>query len=110
MTRFRPPHPRPTGEPITIRPAYADDEPELRRLAALDSAERVPPGALLLAEVGGELVAALSRADGTVIADPFRRTLEVVRLLRVRARALAGGERIRPRRHGRRTHGVTAAA
>ena len=29
-------------EAITIRPAYADDEPELRRLAALDSAERVP--------------------------------------------------------------------
>ncbi len=98
MTASRTPRLAPAGEAITIRPAYADDESALQRLAALDSADRVPVGALLLAEVGGEPVAALSRRDGAVIADPFRRTQEIVELLRARARSLAvGGERIRPR-------------
>ena len=55
-------------------------------------------------------MAALSRADGTVIADPFRRTVEVIELLRLRARALAGGERIRPRRRGWPARGAAAAA
>ena len=59
-----------TLEPITVRPAYADDERALARLAALDSAP-VPPAPLLVAEVEGELRAALSLWDGTVIADPF---------------------------------------
>ena len=68
---------------ITIRPAYADDQVALRRLAALDSAT-VPPGPLLLAEVGGELRAAISLRDGRSIADPFERTVELVELLELR--------------------------
>lgn len=66
---------------ITIRPAYGDDDHALTRLATLDSAP-VPSGPLLLAEVDGELRAALATSDGTVIADPFFRTVEVIALLR----------------------------
>ena len=84
---------------ITIRYAYPDDRVALMRLAQLDSAE---PGRqpLLVAEVEGELWAALSLADGRVIADPFRRTAAMVELLRARAaqlRAAAGGDRGRSR-------------
>ncbi len=69
---------------ITIRPAYADDDAALIRLATLDSAA-VPTGPLLLAEVDGELRAALATDDGSVIADPFFRTAELTSLLRKHA-------------------------
>jgi hypothetical protein len=68
--------------PITIRPSYGDDDLQLARLAALDSAPGVPPAPLLLAEVDGELRVALSLHDGSVIADPFHRTLHLQELLR----------------------------
>ena len=87
-----------TQPEITIRAAYADDELALRRLAAVDSADAVPPAPLLLAELDGELRAALSLADGSVIADPFVRTAEVLELLRVRARAEVATRRRRARR------------
>jgi hypothetical protein len=70
---------------ITIRSANDADAGDLRRLAALDSA-RIPAGDLLVAEVGGDLVAAAS--DHGVIADPFRPTADVVELLQLRAAAL----------------------
>jgi hypothetical protein len=69
------------SSPITIRPADADDAITIMRLAALDSAP-VPHGPLLLAEVHGEPRVAVSVVDGTAIADPFRRTSELVELLR----------------------------
>ena len=47
------------GLGITIRFAYPDDDAALRRLAALDS-QLLPPGPLLVAEVAGELWAAVS--------------------------------------------------
>lgn len=72
---------------ITIRPAYGDDERALRRLAALDSAARVPPAPLLIAEVDDELRAAMSLGDGSVIADPFHPTLDLIALLRTHAAA-----------------------
>jgi hypothetical protein len=84
---------------ITIRPAYADDDSALARLAALDSAEHAPARPLLLAEVDGELKAALSPADGAVIADPFSHTVELVELLRMHA-----GARSRPSGLRRRSH------
>ena len=87
-----------TQPEITIRPAYADDELALRRLAAVDSADAVPPAPLLLAELDGELRVALSLADGSAIADPFVRTAEVLELLRVRARAEMATRRRRARR------------
>ena len=67
--------------PITIRPAYADDESALRRLAALDSAA-VPSGSLMVAEVEGELRVAVSADDLTAIADPFHLTADLVELVR----------------------------
>jgi hypothetical protein len=82
---------------VTIRPAYADDDTALTRLAALDSA-RVPDAPMLLAEVDGELRAALSTRNGAVIADPFFRTAGLVALLRVHADATAGPTRPRTRR------------
>lgn len=67
--------------PVTIRPASADDQRAVWRLAALDSAP-VPGGPLLLAEVEGELRAAVSMSDSVAIADPFHLTADLVGLLR----------------------------
>jgi hypothetical protein len=75
-------------ESVTLRFAFPDDERALVRLAALDSAA-VPDGPLLLAEVGGELRAAMSLSDGGVIADPFHFTEELIALLQARGAQLA---------------------
>ena len=73
------------GLAITIRFAYPADAAALRRLAALDS-QSAPPGPLLVAEVAGELWAAVSvTGEARPIADPFRHTAELVVLLRERA-------------------------
>lgn len=74
---------------ITLRLGSASDEDGLAALAALDSSEP-PPHPVLLAEVGGELFAALALSDGITIADPFHPTIELVALLRARARQLQG--------------------
>jgi hypothetical protein len=84
---------------ITIRPGYAADDAALIRLASLDSAA-VPAQPLLVAEVDGELSAALSLRDGASIADPFRPTAEIVALLRAHA---ATAERT-PQRRRRALH------
>jgi hypothetical protein len=77
-----------TTPTITIRPAYADDQEALHRLSVIDSAPGVPAGPLLLAEIDGELRAALSVSDGSAIADPFFPTADIVELLRVHALAM----------------------
>ena len=69
----------------------------LERLAQLDS-RHAPRGAVLVAEVGGELWAAISIDDRRAIADPFRPTGELVALLEERARQLRRSQR--RRRHG----------
>jgi hypothetical protein len=74
---------------VTIRTATAADAPAVRRLAELDE-RRVPAGPLVLAEVGGEVVAALPVDGGPALADPFRRTAELTPLLALRARQLRG--------------------
>jgi hypothetical protein len=66
---------------ISLRPATADDDAELRRLSQLDSARALPRPAVL-AIVDGDAVAAVSLRDGRVVADPFTPTAEVVELLR----------------------------
>ncbi|HWH11155.1 MAG TPA: hypothetical protein VG165_08500 [Solirubrobacteraceae bacterium] len=71
---------------VTLRPSTVDDSAEITRLATIDSAP-VPVGRLLLAEVDGELRAALGVIDGGVIADPFVPTSALVELLRVRSRS-----------------------
>jgi hypothetical protein len=100
---------------IVIRPDRPEDRRALARLAGLDSAS-VPRSPLLLAEVGGELRAALSLADGAAIADPFHRTAWLVSLLTVRAEQLRGepaascGLLARLRRAARRTQRLSAPA
>ena len=68
---------------VLIRAARGSDGAALGRLAQLDSA-RVPAGELIVAETDGTLVAAHSPQARASIADPFRPTADVVRLLEVR--------------------------
>jgi hypothetical protein len=70
---------------LTLRHANAADDDALVRLAALDSS-RVPSGELLVGELDGTLVAALSVDTGAVIADPFEHTAAIVESLRLQAR------------------------
>jgi hypothetical protein len=77
---------------LVIRSATAADTSALQRLAALDS-HRLAAGPHLVAELDGHAVAALSRTDGSVVADPFARTDAIVGLLRRRAAQLSPVER-----------------
>jgi hypothetical protein len=81
-----------TTSSLTLRYAVPADAEALDRLAQLDS-ERAPRGVVLVAEVGGELWAAISVDDQHAIADPFRPTGELVALLVQRARQLRRSER-----------------
>ncbi|MEY2442431.1 MAG: hypothetical protein QOJ46_1857 [bacterium] len=76
---------------IVIRHSVAEDVRTLVGLAALDSRPELT-GPALLAEVDGVARAALDLHDGSVAADPFARTAELVELLRLRARAIAAAE------------------
>jgi hypothetical protein len=73
-----------TDTTFTIRRASAEDAAAIFRLAALDSASP-PTGDLLVAEVEGELWAAVEIDSGAAIADPFRPSGELVELLHFRA-------------------------
>ena len=79
---------------VTLRFGSRADEGSLARLAALDSS-KPPAQPVLLAEVDGQLLAALALSDGTVVADPSHPTLDLIELMRARARQLNGGSRIR---------------
>jgi hypothetical protein len=84
------------SRPVAIRLLDDDrDRRELARLEAIDSASRPLGGEVLGAEVEGKLVAAISLADGEVIADPFRPTAATVELLELRARQLGGSTAVR---------------
>jgi hypothetical protein len=65
---------------VTLRAASPDDEPALKRLASFDSAD-LPTAPVLLAEVGGQLRAALSLRDDAIAADPFHPTAALEQLL-----------------------------
>lgn len=96
-----------TSPTISIRAATSNDGPTLTRLAVLDSAP-VPFGPVLLAEVDGEPRAALALRDGSVVADPFAPTADLVALLRVHAGAIADAPparaEVRAPGFGRRLH------
>ena len=78
----------PAPDALVIRPAYPDDATTLARLAALDSRRPLPTGGpVLVAERDGQILAALSTADGRAIADPFSPTADLVALLRLHATA-----------------------
>lgn len=74
---------------VELRPARADDEAVMRRVAALDDAPPVE-GPVLLAIVDGDVVAALALDDNRVVANPFLPTAHAVSLLRTRAEHLSG--------------------
>ncbi len=71
---------------IAIRHATDADARTLEELAILDSREALR-GPVLIAEVDGVIRAALDLSDGSVAADPFAYTGELVDLLRLHARA-----------------------
>ena len=70
-----------------IRPATERDDITIESLSALDSQRPIAYPALI-GEVGGRAVAAISLADGRVVADPFVHTAQLVAVMRVRAGAL----------------------
>jgi hypothetical protein len=72
-----------TDRPLKIRMAKSDDAGALRRLAELDSA-RPLAGRVLLAELDGVPVAAVSLGAGAVTADPFQHSVDAVRMLMLR--------------------------
>lgn len=78
---------------LTLRMAVPADAEALDRLAQLDS-RRAPRGAVIVAEVSGELWAAISIDDGHAVADPFHPTGELVALLVERSRQLRRAQRM----------------
>lgn len=79
----------PEADPV-VRLETSADEAALERLAQLEG-RRLPPGRLLVAERNGRVLAAMSVADGEAVADPFRPTALLVKLLE-RSRAHLYGE------------------
>ena len=73
---------------MIIRRTTPGDTAALAQLAALDS-RRPIEGDALVAEIDGELHAAVSLTDGEAIADPFHPTADLVAMLELRANQLA---------------------
>jgi hypothetical protein len=76
------------SEAVALRLCRVADDPTLERLAILEG-RPAPAGRFVVAEVGGEVVAAVSLNSGSVLADPFRATAHLVPLLELRASQLA---------------------
>ena len=72
---------------IIIRQSVEEDVRTLAGLAILDSRPELR-GPALVAEVDGVARAALDLSDGSVAADPFVPTTQLVELLRLRARGI----------------------
>jgi hypothetical protein len=81
-----------TTNTLTLRYAVPSDADAIDTLAQLDS-RRAPRGLVLVAEVGGDVWAAISVDDAHAVADPFRPTGELVALLVERARQLRREQR-----------------
>lgn len=94
---------------IVIRAARAEDMSDVARVAARDAASP-PAGPLLVAKVESDVRAAISLRDGTVVADPFHRTAELVEMLKIRAGAVdrASHGDVATRRRAR--HGALTAS
>jgi hypothetical protein len=73
---------------VTVRLARKTDQPEIERLAALDSATPIETEALV-AEADCKLIAAVPLESGSPIADPFEATADAVALLELRRAQLA---------------------
>jgi hypothetical protein len=92
--------PGPVERSVTLRYSTPADQAPLERLAELDSSGP-PVQPVLLAEVDGQLRAALALKGGIVVADPFHPTADLIDLLRARARQLDTGLWITPPRRSR---------
>ena len=74
-----------------IREADAADESAVTRLAELDS-QRPLSGRVLIGEIDGVPAAAVSLADGRIVADPFQPSDRLAPLLSMRYRSLRAFE------------------
>jgi hypothetical protein len=79
-------------ERVAIRAATPADRDAVERLSVLDAAHPVA-GDTLVAEVDGQIRAALPLASGRVVADPFEHTAHLAGLLELRARQLERGSK-----------------
>ncbi|HET8757994.1 MAG TPA: hypothetical protein VFM58_18375 [Solirubrobacteraceae bacterium] len=77
----------------TIRLATPADDAALRWLAEIDDQDPLGTGPVLLGEIDGKPQAAISMADGRVVANPFRPTASLLAHIRMRAAALGAYER-----------------
>jgi len=73
-------------EEISLRLAVPADDAALDQLATL-AGQRRPHGRVIVAKVDGEILAAAA-PDGCIVSDPFRVTLDVAELLRLRTAQL----------------------
>jgi hypothetical protein len=76
---------------VTVRLARPTDAEAVLRLAELDGRHVSTLGPMVVAEVGGELLAARPLTGGGSIADPFRPTAHLVELLELRSAHLRNG-------------------
>jgi hypothetical protein len=76
-----------TDSTLTLRQAGDADRAAVDRLAEMEEADSLT-GEVLLAELDGYAIAALSIADGRAVVDIFRSTTGIVRLLRERREQL----------------------
>jgi hypothetical protein len=73
---------------VTIRRADSAEWDAIDRLAQRDSAPPPPRDEMLVAEVAGEMRAAVAVRNGYAIADPFASSGDLLELLRARAAQL----------------------
>jgi len=73
--------------PIVIRSAAEADAKAIARLALLDG-HRLPAGDQLVAEAGGQILAAAEVRSGMTVADPFKPTGGIAKLIAMRAQQL----------------------
>ena len=85
---------------VTVRRSRPADRPALARLAQMEG-RRPPAEPLLVAEVGGEVLAARSLGSRQIVAHPFRPTAQLLELLDLRSLHLAGREEPPPPRRRR---------
>jgi|SRR5215212_3993304 hypothetical protein len=94
--------PRPSEpQDVLIRRSSEADAAALDALARLDS-RPAPVGDFIVAEMDGELVAAVPLDGGEPLANPFRFTADLVGLLVLRAAHLGDGQGPRPGAGARR--------
>jgi hypothetical protein len=96
-SRIRDDRPKRTSDTdgaVVLRLCSVRDDDALERLAMLEG-RRVPRGRFVLAEVDGEVVAALPLRGGDPLTDPFRPTAHLLPLLRLRATQLEDQPRAR---------------